>query len=237
MCARVRQTTPPEQIAELFDTVNPLLNAPPRWNLAPKQDALAVMRAPDGARQLTALRWGLVPYWAKDEAIGMKCINARGETVATAPAFREAFKQRRCLIPVDGYYEWKAEGKLKRPFEFALASGQPLALAGLWESWRQPRSSEAQGSETLRTFTIVTTTVNELAADIHDRMPVILTPKAQARWLGEEPAEAGDLARLLQPYPAGQMIRRPVSMKLNNWRNEGPEVLVADWSTQQPLLI
>jgi putative SOS response-associated peptidase YedK len=232
MCARIRQTTPPDEIAAAFDTENPLTNAPPRWNLAPKQDALAVLRAADGARHLTALRWGLVPSWAKDDSIGMKCINARGETLATAPAFREAFRQRRCLIPVDGYYEWKADGKLKRPYEFALASGAPVVLAGLWDSWRPP-----QGGELLRTFTIVTTTVNELAADIHDRMPVILPPAAQRRWLGEEPASADGLAALMQPYPPEQMLRRPVSMKLNNWRNEGPEVLVADWSMQTQLLL
>jgi putative SOS response-associated peptidase YedK len=232
MCARVRQTTTPEQLAEAFDTDNPLTNAPPRWNLAPKQDALAVVPTTTGARHLMSLRWGLVPSWAKDEAVGMKCINARGETVATTPAFRDAFRQRRCLIPVDGYYEWKADGKLKRPYEFALSSGTPLALAGLWESWRPP-----QGGELLRTFTIVTTTVNELAADIHDRMPVILPPGAQRRWLGEEPGSADDLAQLLQPFPPEQMVRRPVSMKLNNWRNEGPEVLLADWSMQTQLLI
>jgi len=232
MCARVRQTTPPEQIAELFDTVNPLTNAPPRWNLAPKQDALAVVLTADGARHLTTLRWGLVPSWAKDEAIGMKCINARGETVATTPAFREAFRKRRCLVPVDGYYEWKADGKLKRPYEFALETGAPMALAGLWESWLPP-----QGGELLRSFAIVTTTVNALAADIHDRMPVILPPEAQARWLGEVAGGNADLAALLVPYPAESMLRRPVSMKLNSWRNEGPEVLRADWQPQPQLPI
>jgi putative SOS response-associated peptidase YedK len=218
MCGRFRQTYPPETLAFSFATANPLINAAPRWNLAPKQDALAVVRGRDGTRRLASLRWGLIPYWAKDESIGMKCINARAENVATTPAFRDAYRERRCLIPADGFYEWRREGKLRLPYDFTLKGGAPMTLAGLWERWRQPGSGE-----TLHTFTVLTTKANTLVGELHDRMPVILDPPDHAAWLGE--TEAEDLGALMRPYQAEQMAMRPVDPKLNDWRNDGPELI------------
>jgi len=167
------------------------------------------------------LRWGLVPFWAKDAKIGYNTINARAEDVASKPAFREALKKRRCLVPADAFYEWqRLDSKSKRPYAFALASGEPYAFAGLWESWRPKEGAP------LETFTILTTDPNQLMEPIHNRMPVILEPKDYDRWL-----EPGDPARppedLLRPYAADRMKGWPVSDRVGNVRNNGPELLNA----------
>jgi putative SOS response-associated peptidase YedK len=212
MCGRVVQKTPLGEIRVLFETVNPIPNAAPTFNGAPT-DTLPVVRLDhDGRRSLDLLRWGLVPWWAKDIKMGVRCINAMAETVASKPAFRDAFARgQRCIVPVDAFYEWKKIGASKQPYAIVGADGLPLALAGLWERWKNPA-----GGETLQTFTIVTTTPNELCGAIHDRMPVILPPETWSMWLGEsEPAEADQLKSLLVPY-TGEMAAWPVSQRVGN---------------------
>ena len=192
----------------------------PRCNIAPTQDVLVVRRLPgDAAAGFHLLRWGLIPSWSKDAKIGAKLINARGETVAEKPAFRAAFKHRRCLLPASGFYEWKAEAGRKRPFEFRMADRAPFAMAGLWESWT------GAGGEPVETCTIVTTAANELLAPFHDRMPVILDPPACKQWLATENGDAAGLLSLLRPYPAEKMAFVPANDRLNNSRYDGNDCL------------
>ena len=185
-----------------------------RYNIAPTQDVLAI-RHP---RDLVRFHWGLIPSWAKDKKIAYSTINARADTVATKPAFRSAFKKRRCLVLADGYYEWKKEGKAKLPYLYEIDGGKPFALAGLWEWWREP-GTEGPG---LESCSLITTEANTLASENHDRMPVILNETDYSRWLDpgvENPVD------LLRPLPSDRMSVRPVSTFVNNARNPGPECL------------
>jgi len=223
MCGRARLSSDVSEIKLVFSIPpeRPTLNFAANWNVAPT-DTLPIVRYDSAARQrsLDLMRWGLVPYWAKDIKIGFSTINAMAETVAAKPVFREAFKRRRCLVPVDNFYEWKKlDTKTKQPYAIALAGRSIMALAGLWESWRSP------AGETLRSFTIVTTTANELCAPIHNRMPAILPPPAWPAWLGEEDAAPADLAALLAPYPASGMTCWPVSARVGNVRNNDAELV------------
>lgn len=182
MCGRVTLATSPTDLAAFLglDTVPEL---EPRYNIAPTQP-IAVVRTKG---ELELLRWGLVPSWAKDPAIGSRCINARAETVATAPAFRAAFKQRRCLVVVDGFYEWKRDGKSRTPHYFSRADGKPMVLAGLWEAW------VSQAGEIVETCTVVTTDAVKEVAKVHDRMPVMVPAEDWDRWLSATSAEASSL--------------------------------------------
>lgn len=223
MCGRARLSSDVSEIKLVFSIPpeRPTPNFAANWNVAPT-DTLPIVRYDSAARQrsLDLMRWGLVPYWAKDIKIGFSTINAMAETVAAKPVFREAFKRRRCLVPVDNFYEWKKlDTKTKQPYAIALADRSIMALAGLWESWRSP------AGETLRSFTIVTTTANELCAPIHNRMPAILPPPAWPAWLGEEDAAPADLAALLAPYPASGMTCWPVSARVGNVRNNDAELV------------
>ncbi len=177
MCGRFQPSSSAAEIARWFKTTGPAPNLQQRYNAAPTQDLPVVLRDPkSGERRLEALRWGLIPFWAKDEKIAYSMINAMAETVATKPAFRNAFTSRRCLVPADGFYEWKKlHAKAKQPYRIAMADGMPMAFAGLWERWRDPANGE-----TLRTFTIITTAPNALCAPIHNRMPVIVDPVAMS---------------------------------------------------------
>ena len=199
----------------------PMPNFPPSWNVAPT-DSLPIVRYDQkaGHRALDLMRWGLVPYWAKDIKIGFSTINAMAETVDMKPVFREAFKRRRCLVPIEAFYEWKKIGpKEKQPYAIALADRSIMALAGLWETWR----SSAQ--ETIRSFTIITTTPNELCAEVHNRMPVILPPEVWAVWLDEQPVEETKLKRMLAPYPAEQMTMWAVDKQVGNVKNNDPSLI------------
>jgi len=190
----------------------------PTWNAAP-QSFQPVVRLSSGGSQREAalLRWGLVPSWAKDARVGL--INARAEEVATKPAFRVALKKRRCLVPADAYYEWRQTGaKTKQPYAIALASGEPIAFAGLWESWRDA------GGDALETFTILTTAANERLASIHDCMPVIVERKDYDRWLDAD-EKAAPHADLLHPYAANQVRAWPVSDRVGNIRNNDASLL------------
>lgn len=191
----------------------------PRFNVAPTQ-SVAAIRQTDQRRELVLLRWGLVPAWAKDIAIGNKMINARAETVAEKPAFRSAFKRRRCLILTDGYYEWQKTGTQKQPYHIHMRDGRPFVFAGLWERWQEPTQSQA-----VETCTIITTAANEQTTPIHDRMPVILNAGASDLWLDESVEDRGKLEPLLVPYAADDLVFDRISTHVNNPRNEGPSCL------------
>lgn len=216
MCGRYTLITDITKIAESFG-VEPALNAVPRYNIAPTQDIVAVVK--NGEAHLTTLRWGLIPSWAKDESIGSRMINARAETLAEKPSFKSLLRRHRCLVVADGFYEWKAEGRGKTPMYITLADGQPFAFAGLWDLWRSPDGPE------IRSCTIVTTEPNELMASIHNRMPAILRPGAYEDWLNPQLRDEQVLTHWLSPYPSELMTARPVSRLVNNPRNETAEIL------------
>jgi len=207
---------------EVRDLSRLLIDAPPdnmrpRWNGAPTQDFAVCRLAPDGTRHISRLRWGLIPSWAKDLKIGARLINARAETVHEKPAFRSAFKSRRCLIPADGWFEWQRSGAGKKPHFLSLADGSPLSFAGLWERW-------TKGGGPVESFTILTTRAAPALAAVHPRQPAIIDPQRFDDWLDPAtPAEA--LLQLAQPPHPGPYAVRPVSDKVNNVRNDGPEVL------------
>ena len=221
MCGRFARKSTQEVLADWFGVE--LEDMPwfaPTYNAAPQSVQPVVrLNRDSGQREVALLRWGLVPYWAKDAKLAYTTINARAEEVAAKPAFREALKKRRCLVPADAFYEWqRLDGKTKRPHAIALRSGEPYAFAGLWEHWH-PREGAV-----LETFTIITTDANEVMEPLHDRMPVILEPQNYTRWL-----DAGDPAQppvdLLRPYPAEKMLAWPISDRVGNVRNNDPELL------------
>jgi putative SOS response-associated peptidase YedK len=217
MCGRFASSLPPEEMRRLFATLGEITNHPPSWNVAPTQTALVVRRHPGtGERHLDPLVWGLIPSFEKDPKGGRKPINARSETLATAGMFRSAFKARRCLVPMDAFYEWDTTPTGKQPYAFARRDGVPLALAGLWEGWRSP------DGEIRRTFTIATTTANRFMARIHDRMPVILEVADWPAWLGETETDPSALLR-----PAAEDVLRswPVSRDVNSPRHDRADLL------------
>jgi len=216
MCGRYVANRSVDEVRRLFGAVNPPPNFAPTWNLAPSQAAPVIRLHPgDGSRHLDLLSWGLVPHWATDPKAERKPINARSETAARLPLFRDAMARRRCIVPIDAFYEWQVTEAAKLPHAVARADGAPMALAGLWEGWRG-----ADGT-VLRSFAILTTAASEMLAHLHERMPVILEPADFPEWLGEV---AGDPARLLRPSAAALRVWR-VSTKVNNVRNNGPELL------------
>ncbi|HQP42154.1 MAG TPA: SOS response-associated peptidase [Thermoanaerobaculales bacterium] len=219
MCGRFTLTVSARVLGQLFDVPEPE-GIVPRYNIAPTQQVL-VARSAEGGRELTGVRWGLIPHWADDPSIGNRMINARGETVATKPAFRSAVKHRRCLIPADGFYEWQKAGAGKQPHLIRFADGRAFAFAGLWEGWR-PRD----GGVPVDSCTIVTTTPNRLVAALHDRMPVILPPAAFEEWLRPEPLPEPRLEELLAPYPDHEMEAFAVSRRVNSPAYDGPECAV-----------
>ncbi len=214
-------TCTPEVLAEAF-RLDATPDLQPRYNVAPSQ-GVACVRAglPSRKREAVTLRWGLLPSWAKDPAMGMKFINARAETVAEKPSFRQPFRERRCLVPADGYYEWKREGSRKQPYHIRLNSERPFAFAGLWDRW-----TGADG-QTIESCAILTTTPNERLASIHDRMPVILPPVAYEPWLDPGLQDAMRLVPFLTPYPADAMIAVPVSRLVNDPRVDDARCLEA----------
>ena len=223
MCGRFTLRTPSGLLVEEFQMSLPL-DLKPRYNIAPTQDVVAVRVDRDTRqRQAAMLSWGLVPSWAKDVRMGARMINARSETVDSKPSFRVAFRQRRCLIIADGYYEWKRSGKSKQPFHIHLQGNGAFGMAGLWEKWKGPGRDGAE--TTIESCTILTTVANGRTADIHDRMPVILPPRRYDRWLDPDINEPRQLLPLLEPYDADQMAFDSVSTFVNNARNEGSRCL------------
>ena len=207
-----------------MNLTGPALNLRSRYNVAPGQDVAAV-RAAEGGRGLSMLRWGLIPSWSREPNIGYRMINARAETAAGKPAFRAAYRARRCLIPADGFYEWERRGKVRQPWYFGLDGGGPMAFAGLWESWTvpdgielpRPLADRAPG-EAVESCTILTTSANGTLAPVHHRMPVILPPDAFDPWLAGQPVA-------LEPYPAEAMTSQPVSTWVNKASNDDPQCL------------
>lgn len=218
MCGRFQLIAPVEALRRLFG-VNQRSNLAARYNIAPTQATAVVRLDPAGGRELVMLRWGLIPSWAKDMAIGASLINARGESVAEKPSFRAAFQKRRCLVPADGFYEWKGEGKTKQPFLIARRDGATFAFAGLWERWQ---GRDKDGPSTIESFAIVTTDANDTLKAIHHRMPVILDRRDHAAWLDIENARAGEL---LKPAPDDALAAVPVSTRVNAVRNDDAGVM------------
>ena len=217
MCGRFAQRTPTKTLAREFQ-VDEITDIEPRYNIAPAQDILSIRRTDEG-REAALLKWGLVPSWAKDVSIGAKLINARSETVTEKPSFREAFKRRRCIIPLDGFYEWQRKGDRKQPYFFLMRDEHPFGFAGLWEKWR-----DADG-QTLETCTILTTEANEALRPVHDRMPVILHPADYELWLGGDARELDLVKELLRPYPGEEMLGYPVSTSINSPYGQGAELI------------
>ncbi len=215
MCGRFTLTTDIEQLEERFSFHAANLSCTPRYNIAPSQAVFTVIGDEKGSRG-GLLRWGLIPSWAKDAAIGNRMINARAETVAEKPSFRRALQQRRCLILADGFYEWRQEGKKKTPLFITLTSRAPFAFAGLWETWRPP------DGEAIHSCTIITTTPNTLMASIHNRMPVILAREAETTWLDRTITEPEKLLPLLVPYPETLMDAYEVALTVNSPKNDSP---------------
>ena len=221
MCGRFARRSTQEVLANWFG-VDPeeMPFFAPTFNAAPQSTQPVVrLNAGTGNREFVLMRWGLVPFWAKNEKLGPSTINARAEEVASKPLFREAFKMRRCLVPVDAFYEWqRVDSKTRRPFAFGLAGGEPCAFAGLWERWK-PKEGPP-----LESFTILTTDPNELTEKVHDRMPVIIDSRDYNRWM-----DPGDPSRLpidlLRPYAAEKMCAWPVSNRVGNVRNDDPQLL------------
>ena len=222
MCGRFALTAPASDIAEIFQ-VDVLPEVLPRYNIAPTTQVACVVEDEAGDRKVEMFRWGLIPSWSKDKKIGNRTFNARGETAASKPSFRAAFKRRRLLVLADGFYEWQRIGKGKNaqkiPHLIQLAEGRPFGMAGLYETWTDPETNEE-----VRSCTIVTTEGNDLMKPIHDRMPVILPEDRWDLWLDAKMQEKEVLQELLVPYPADQMQERPVSSSVGNVRNKGPEV-------------
>ncbi|HUZ20383.1 MAG TPA: SOS response-associated peptidase [Acidimicrobiales bacterium] len=228
MCGRYVLVSPTEDLVRFFDAREaPGLTGryEPSYNVAPTRQVLGVALSRRGDRVLDTYRWGLVPSWAKDPSIGNRLFNARGESVASKPAFGSAFKHRRIVVPSDGFYEWqKAPGGARRPFYFTRADGEPLAFAGLWEPWRDPARRDDPDAW-IRTCTIITTGAGEDVVAFHDRMPVVLDRAAIDRWLDPDDAERDGLEGLLRPAPAGTLVVRAVDPRVGDARNDTAELL------------
>lgn len=217
MCGRYRLSRRKQLVAEYFDAVPGEDEWDPRYNIAPTQPVPVVRQNPEKpVRDLSLLRWGLIPSWAADPSIGFKTVNARSETVVTTASFSEPFRSRRCLIPADGFYEWVRNGNTKQPFCFEVGDGEIFAFAGLWDRWTDPRG------EVVETCTILTTTPNALLRDMHDRMPVILNPGDYDSWLDHTTGETTAALKLMVPY-SGAMRRYPVSTRVNQVQNDDAE--------------
>lgn len=242
MCGRFVSSTPPDQLASYFDvdTVEEqLLDRGPNYNTAPTTDVV-VVRSDGIVRRLEPFRWGLVPSWAKDMRIGARMINARAETVAEKPAYRRAFARRRCIVPADGFYEWRALSDHKQPYFIHRPDGEPYAFAGLWETWKGKGRKDADAGDgpaegddapseaaPLRSCAIITTAANEAMSALHDRMPVMLPRDAWDTWLDPDVDDVELLGQLLVPAPSELIAYHPVSTEVNNARNKGEHLVDA----------
>ena len=230
MCGRVRLSTDYSEIKIRlkFDANYPAPNIPASWNICPTDTMLVAVRSEEGKRIPQQMRWGLVPWWAKDIKVGFSSINARAETVDKTPAFRDAWKrEQRCLVVTDGFYEWKKPEK--QPYAVAMANDSLMVMAGLWAKWKSPTS----GEEVL-SCTILTCEPNNAMGELHDRMPVILAENDWPKWLGEEPASEEELLALLKPCPDEALKIWPVDKMVGNVRNNGPQLVLPVLSNQVP---
>lgn len=218
MCGRFTLSSPTQQLALQFEvTEAPSLE--PRYNIAPTQPVATVRLTRDGsARELVILQWGLVPFWAKDPEVGERLINARAETLVERPAFREAYRRRRCLVLADGFYEWQKQDGTKQPYYVRMKNGKPFAFAGLWEHWKGPDT-------VVESCTLITTDPNDMMRPIHNRMPVILQPEDYELWLSREVSDPEVLNTLLKPYPSEEMTAFPVSRRVNSPDNDDARLI------------
>lgn len=230
MCGRYALAWHPKEFERHFKVAAEMPELRPRYNIAPGQPALIVHDDRDRDRRRTAryVQWGLVPFWAKDPSIGNRMVNARGETIATKPAYKAAAKYRRCLVPASGFYEWKKAAGGKQPYYFRYEEARPLAMAGLYEHWQDENGTE------LDTCTIITTKANRLLADVHDRMPVLIQPDDYGRWLDTAIEDAVEVDDLIRPAEATMMVGYPVSPRVNSPRNDDAS-LIETIETQQDL--
>jgi len=219
VCGRFTQQRPTSELAEIFDAEDRVGAPGGRFNVAPTTEAAVVVQR-DEQRAITAYRWGLIPHWAKDARVGSRMFNARMETLATSPAYREALRRRRCIVPVDSFYEWRREERQRQPFRILRADGRPLALAGLWSGWKHPETGEI-----VRSFTIITGPPGEVVQPIHDRMPVILDDAEWSTWLDPTLADPGELQAILQPGRDPELLAYPVGLLVNNVRFDGPPLI------------
>jgi putative SOS response-associated peptidase YedK len=234
MCGRYKLSRRKQVVEKYFDAVSSEEDWSPRFNIAPTQPIAVVRQNPkEPIRELTLMRWGLIPSWEKVSSGAARMINARSETASTKPAFRDAMKSRRCLIPADGFYEWKRDGKTKQPFCFEVNNGDLFAFAGLWERWKNP------SGEWVKSSSILTTIPNPVTAPVHDRMPVILDPDSYELWLDPGMQNVDAASDLLQPFDAGLMRCYPVSTRINHVVNDDAECSrpVESASTQDRLFL
>jgi|SRR4051794_25669792 len=235
MCGRFVSSSPPDELARYFDVQQVTETAlEERFNVAPSTDVYVVVES-GGVRRLDAFHWGLVPFWAKDMSAGNKMINARAEGITEKNAYKHAFKKRRCIIPADGFFEWKKVPgqKAKQPYFIHREDGEPLAFAGLWEVWRPNKDDD---TEVVRSCTIITGQPNEKIAEIHDRMPVILPPNVWDQWLDPQNDDLDTLGKLLVPAPSRLLTAHPVTTAVNNVRVDGPELIEPATEAQERLL-
>jgi putative SOS response-associated peptidase YedK len=219
MCGRFRQTRSQKQLEERFQAeAEAEVEVVPRFNIAPTQPVVTVRQERGKAsRRLSAMRWGLIPSWAKDMSYGNQTVNARSETVTTKLSFSDSVRYRRCLIPADGFYEWKKSGKVRQPYLFEVDKGELFAFAGLWDEWKNPEG------KIIESCTILTATPNTLLADIHDRMPVIVAPEKYGLWLSPDVEDFAAVREILKPYDSSLMRCCPVSRSVNYVQNEGAD--------------
>jgi putative SOS response-associated peptidase YedK len=239
MCGRFTLTDPDQELAVQFNLPE-IPEMQPRYNIAPTQPVAAVRTVPEGGeRELVLLHWGLIPFWAKDPKIGARMINARSETVAEKPAFRTAFRRRRCLVVADGFYEWQKLERAKQPFYIHQRDGRPFAFAGLWERWQEAddnsTSSPPEGRRVIQSCTLLTTAPNDLMRPLHNRMPVILHPSDYELWLDPTVQQPDLLLPLLCPCPPEELEAYPVSRFVNRPGNDDRrciEPLAGSWYKQ-----
>ena len=219
MCGRFSQQRPASELAEIF-SAEPLVDDPgPRYNVAPTDGALVVVQREE-RRAITSYRWGLIPHWADSAKVGSRMFNARAETLTASPAFRDSLRRKRCLVPVEAFYEWRREADIRQPYTIGRTDGRPLILAGLWDGWRDPATDTVR-----RTFTIVTTAPNETMAAIHNRMPAMLADEDWATWLDPGVVDPGELLAIIGAGREPELVIRPVSRLVNDARNDGPELV------------
>ncbi len=218
MCGRYRLSRRKQLVEDYFDSAPSDEDWSPRYNIAPTQSVPVIRQNPkEPVRELSLMKWGLIPHWSKDPSGAAGMINARSETASTKPAFRDPLKFRRCIIPADGFYEWSRKGKAKQPYCFEINDGELFAFAGLWEGWKDPNGNW------IRTCSILTTAPNAVTATVHDRMPVIIDPDSYDLWLDPGMQNVAAVSELLKPYDARTMRCYPVSTRINHVANDNEE--------------